>query len=142
LSGERPGATLVPEMHATSDGTVRVLTVDDQAIFRGALRDVIEATPGFEALGEAASGAEALRISAALDPDLVLMDVRMPGMDGIETARRLREIHARAIIVLISLDFAANVERRARDCGAVALLRKEDFCPGELQRVWNAHRPG
>ena len=128
-------------MSATSDRAVRVLTVDDQAIFRVAARDVIDATPGFETLGEAASGAEALEVSAALDPDLVLMDVRMPGMDGIETARRLRDAHPRAIVVLISLDCAPDVEQRANGCGAVELLHKQDFCPAVLQRVWDMHRP-
>ena len=69
---------------------VRVLTVDDQAVFRGIAREVIDATPGFESVGEAASGEEALAAVARLAPEMVLLDVRMPGLDGIEVARRLR----------------------------------------------------
>ena len=65
---------------------VRVLTVDDQAVFRGIAREVIDATPGFEAVGEAASGEEALAAVARLDPQLVLLDVRMPGLDGVDVA--------------------------------------------------------
>ena len=72
---------------------VRVLTVDDQAVFRGIAREVIDATPGFESVGEAASGEEALAAVDRLDPQLVLLDVRMPGLDGIEVARRLRATH-------------------------------------------------
>ena len=68
---------------------IGVLTVDDQPLFRSAAAAVVDATPGFEAVGEASSGEEALRLSSELRPDLVLLDVRMPGIDGIETARRL-----------------------------------------------------
>ena len=69
--------------------SIGVLTVDDQPLFRSAAAAVVDATPGFEAVGEASSGEEALQLSSELRPDLVLLDVRMPGMDGIETAQRL-----------------------------------------------------
>jgi DNA-binding NarL/FixJ family response regulator len=115
---------------------VRVLTVDDQAVFRSAAREVIEATPGFQALGEAASGAEALEMTEALRPDLILMDVRMPDMDGIETTRRLQKSGADSVVVLISFEDPDDVDSVARGCGAVATLRKQDFCPGALQRLW------
>ena len=88
--------------------TVGVVTVDDHATFRRSIRDVIDATPGFELLGEAASGEAALGVVAELSPALVILDVRMPGMDGFETARRLRSTHPAATVILVSSDDIAG----------------------------------
>ena len=102
---------------------------------------MIDLTPGFEALAEAASGSEALELAGELEPDLVLMDVRMPGMDGIETTRRLRDAHPGAVVVLISLEEPDEFEDWAHGCGAAALVPKQDFCPAMLRRLWDMHRP-
>jgi DNA-binding NarL/FixJ family response regulator len=103
--------------------TVRVLTVDDQQLFRGLARDVIAATPGFESVGEAASGEEALRAVDRLDPRLVLLDVRMPGMDGIEVSQRLRDSHPDTLVVLISIEEAIDVPSAAQLGAGVPLVR-------------------
>ena len=69
---------------------VRVLLVDDQAPFLRAMRSVVHETAGFEVVGEASSGEQSLLAAAELLPDLVLMDVNLPGIDGVEATRRLR----------------------------------------------------
>src|SRR5919107_4651662 len=121
--------------HTQTTSAVRVLTVDDQEVFRGVARDVIDATPGFEAVGEAASGEEAIEAVARLDPELVLLDVRMPGMDGIEVARRLSATHPKTVVVLISMEEGIDVPSAAQ-LSAVPLVRKQDFGPRLLRRLW------
>src|SRR4051812_29392553 len=120
---------------------VGVLVVDDQLVFRQVAREVIDATPGFVLLGEATSGAHALAAVEELHPDLVLIDVRMPGVDGIETAMRLSSAHPEAVVVLISIEEPPNVPTRIASCGAATLVRKQDFGPALLRRLWRAHRP-
>jgi DNA-binding NarL/FixJ family response regulator len=120
---------------------VGVLTVDDQSVFRKAATAVVDATPGFEAIGEAASGEEALRLSSLLRPALVLLDVRMPGMDGIETARKLAVAHPEAVVVLISIEDISDGAPLVERSGAATLLAKQSLCPRVLEQLWHAHRP-
>ena len=117
---------------------VNVLAVDDQDVFRIALAELIAATPGFEQAGEAASGAEAIARAAELEPDLVLLDVRMPGMDGIETARRLARTARPPLVVLISL---APPPEPLPDCGAALFVHKQELSTRRLRAIWAAHRP-
>jgi DNA-binding NarL/FixJ family response regulator len=111
---------------------ITVLAVDDRAVFLLATRELIAATPGFRQVGEAASGAEALELAADLHPDLVLLDVHMPGMDGVETARRLIESEPQTVVVLVSLD---ELPRHA----PCATLRKQELSTRALRQVWDVH---
>lgn len=124
--------------NARALGTVTVLTVDDQAVFRRAVGDLIAATPGFEECGQAASGAEALELAEALHPDLVLLDVRMDDMDGIETAKRLLESHCEAVVVLISLNEVPEAASAVAS-GVAAHVRKQELSTRTLREIWAAH---
>jgi two-component system invasion response regulator UvrY len=118
---------------------VGVLVVDDQRVFRDVAREVIEATANFELIGEAASGESGVSAAAELHPDLVLVDVRMPGMDGVQTAERMHAASPSSIVVLISVEEERDLPAGTDSCGAAALVRKQDFGPALLRRVWLAH---
>jgi DNA-binding NarL/FixJ family response regulator len=117
---------------------VRVLTVDDQELFRGVARDVIAATAGFRSIGEAANGEEALEAVDRLGPELVLVDVRMPGLSGIDVAQRIVVTHPDVVVVLISIEDRVDVPSAAQ-LTRVPLVRKQDFGPGLLRRIWSEH---
>jgi two-component system invasion response regulator UvrY len=118
---------------------VTVLIVDDQHVFREVAREVIDATPNFRMAGEAATGPLALAAVEELSPDLVVLDVRMPGMDGVETAARIHSVHPEAVVVLISVEVPPNLPARIGSCGAAALVRKQDFGPSLLRDIWQAY---
>jgi DNA-binding NarL/FixJ family response regulator len=115
------------------------MVVDDQPPFRRAARAVINATEGFEAVGDAESGPEALRYADQLQPDLVLIDVHMPEMDGLDTARRLTESHPGCVVVLVSLNALEVPASAVTNCGAVAFVRKQELRPATLRSLWLAH---
>ena len=118
---------------------IGVLLVDDHAKFREAARDLVEATPGFESLGEASSGEEALRMVEELDPALVLLDVGLPGMDGIETARSITSGHPHPTVFLVSIDDLADQPASIASCGAATFVRKRDLCSSALRGLWAEH---
>lgn len=118
---------------------VKVLTVDDQLVFREAARALIASTPGFVLAGEAASGTEALSAADHLRPDLILLDVRMPGLDGIETARILTTKRSDSVVVLVSGHEVDDVRALGEQCGAVALIPKERLRPALLRELWAIH---
>ena len=117
-------------------GEVRVLIVDDQELFRRAMGTVVEETDGFVVVGAAASGEESLARSAELAPDLVLMDVNLPGIDGIEASRRLTEPPGGPVVVLLST--YDEDEFDIDGCGAAAYVAKAAFGPDRLSEAWTA----
>jgi DNA-binding NarL/FixJ family response regulator len=121
---------------------VRVVTVDDQAVFRSAARAIVDHTPGFELVGESADGESALELVPRLDPDIVILDVRMPGIDGIDVAERLHREDPDRIILLASSVDSETLARLARGCGATAVLQKHWLTPRLLRGLWVVHRRG
>lgn len=118
------------------DRPIRVLLVDDHDSFRSAARLVIVAADGFALIGEAQSGEEAVAVAASTACDLVLMDVRLPGMDGFEATRRIRQIRRRPRVIVLSTYGASEYEAAARAAGAEAFITKAEFSPATLRRLW------
>ncbi|MFZ6029661.1 MAG: response regulator [Chloroflexota bacterium] len=105
--------------------SIRILLVDDQALFREGLRTLLSVQAGLEVVGEAANGEEALRLAGTLQPDVILMDVRMPVLDGVVATRRLRAAHpAMRVIVLTTFDDDEYVFEALR-AGAAGYLLKD-----------------
>ena len=110
--------------------------VDDQRPFRVAASAVLRRTPGFELVGEAASGEEALQQVADLDPDLVLMDITMPGMGGVEAARALTAGSAGPVVFFCSTYAVSDLPPAAADSGAAAYINKSELAADLLTRLW------
>lgn len=117
---------------------VTVVVVDDQAPFRMAARLVVKATPGFQVVGEAHSGEEALEQVERLGPHLVLMDINMDGMGGIAATRRIVDEHEGSRVILLSTYDEEDLPADARTCGAIAYIHKEQFGPDILESTWAA----
>lgn len=122
---------------------VRVLIVDDQEPFRQAARAVVDLTDGFEVAGEAENGEEAVDRARELGPDLVLMDVNLPGMNGLEATRRiLRASAGRIVVLMVSTYEADEYAPRAAEAGAAAYIPKSEFEPDRLSEAWAAAGKG
>ncbi len=119
-----------------SSGAVGVLIVDDQAPFRRAAKMVMAATPGFDVIGEAESGEEAVELFDTLEPGLVLMDINLPGINGIEATRRITDAHPEATVLLLSTYQAADLPSGADSCGAAGYVNKEEFGPAVVLDLW------
>jgi DNA-binding NarL/FixJ family response regulator len=115
---------------------VSVLIVDDQAPFLRAMSAVVAETDGFVVVAEACSGEEAVVTARALAPDLVLMDVNLPGIDGIEATRQIRALPAAPVVVLLSTYDEDEFDREG--CGAASYVPKGAFGPERLLREWRA----
>ena len=121
---------------------VRVLIVDDQLPFREASRMVVDLTDGFEVVGEAENGEQAVELAASLDPDLILMDVQMPGIDGLEATRRIMDSDDPPRVVVMSTHESGNFEGPALAAGAAGFLPKSAFGMDELEELWARVQPG
>jgi DNA-binding NarL/FixJ family response regulator len=114
------------------------LIVDDQAPFRDAARAVLARVAEFELVGEATSGEEAIELAESLRPGLVLMDINMGAVDGIEATRAILARFPETFVVLVSTYTAADLPPGARSCGAAAYVNKDELSPRMLRRLWEA----
>ena len=127
-------------MSGAADEEVRVLVVDDQSPFRDAAGAVLEAMSGFTVVGSAATGEEGLALARSLRPDLVVLDVNLPGLGGVEVAHRLAQEGSAEVVVLVSTYDESELGDELSRCGATGYLRKSDFGPDRLRELLAAGR--
>jgi two-component system invasion response regulator UvrY len=137
--------TIVRGKHAwhsgpVADESVRVWVVDDQAGFRRATAATLDAMDDFVMAGECETGESAVELIRDGDADIVLMDIHMPGMGGIEAARQIHAARPDLMVVLMSTYDLEDISAAAADCGAAAYLHKERLSPDLLSRIWQAAR--
>ena len=113
-----------------------VLIVDDQAPFRFAVKAVLRRLPCFQLAGEAKSGSEAITLVDEVHPALVLMDINMPEMNGIEATRRIVEAHPDVVVFLCSTHDVTDLPPGAPTSGARAYINKEHFGADALRQLW------
>jgi CheY-like chemotaxis protein len=130
------GKSPPPMSLLASLAAVRVLVVDDSLPFREATRELIQGTAGFEWIGDANCGEVGVEQAARLEPDLVLMDVRMPGIGGIEAAKRIGRHTAPSIVVLVT---GAEPPTDLPNGTAAEILPKHRLSPASLRRLWQDH---
>jgi DNA-binding NarL/FixJ family response regulator len=119
---------------------IRVLIVDDQAPFRNAAGVALSLLDGFELVGEAETGEDSVEMAQRLHPDLILMDVNLPGMDGVEATRRIKEQAESVVVLLLSTYSAEDYGPRVAESGASAFIPKSEFGPERLAQAWAAAR--
>lgn len=119
----------------TAPATVEVLIVDDQPPFRAVARTLVSLLKGWHVAGEVGSGEEAVRAVGENLPSVVLMDINLPGISGIEATRRIMAAFPSVRVVLLSTYQADDLPADALSCGAAAYVRKEDLTPKVLREV-------
>ena len=110
---------------STPDGKILLLVVDDHAMVRQGLCSVLDAYEDIHVIGEASNGKEAIELASRLRPDVILMDVTMPDIDGIEVTKRIKSDHPHVLIIGMSVHSAQQVESAMSNAGASAFIHKE-----------------
>ena len=118
---------------------IRVLVVDDHAVVREGIRSVLERQPGFEVVGEAADGASALKLAKSVNPDVVVLDVSMPGGSGLRTAAELRTEAPEARVLILSMYDNAEYVMEAVRAGASGYLLKDSAATELRNAVTKVH---
>jgi DNA-binding NarL/FixJ family response regulator len=122
-----------PALSETLPRAVGVLIVDDQEPFRAVASTLVSLLPGWHVVGAVESGEDAVRAAQRTKPDLILMDMNLPGISGIEATRQITTTQPHAQVVLVSTYAADDVPADAMSCGALAYVRKEDLTPRVLR---------
>jgi DNA-binding NarL/FixJ family response regulator len=125
-------------MSSMTADRVRVWVVDDQASFRRAAVEMLATTKGFVLAGECETGESAIELIPDDGAGIVLMDIHMPGLGGIEATRRIRATHPDVMVLLMSTYDLDDLPAGAADCGAAAYVHKENLSPDLLTRLWRA----
>lgn len=119
---------------------VKVLIVDDSKAFRRIAKAVVESVEPFAVVGEAESGELAITLTSRLDPDLILMDLNLPGIDGLETTKRILTGDRMRMVLLMSTDEESKVGRALGESGAAAFFNKADLSPELLAALWSGRK--
>jgi DNA-binding NarL/FixJ family response regulator len=137
-ASERTGD--LAERMTAGGNRVRVLVVDDSPQARAAIGDAVQLVREFELVASAASGEEALALMPLVEPELVLLDFRMTGLDGLETSRLIRTNGHRAELVLVSALGRQELPDYVESCGVAAVIDKREISPGRLNALWSSLR--
>lgn len=121
--------------------TIRVLIIDDHPLFRRGVRQLLELEDGYEVVGEAASGQEGIELARALDPDLILLDLNMKGIDGLETLRTMRDLGVDARIILLTVSNSADDLMSAIRAGCDGYILKDND-PADILRLLTSAMDG
>ena len=107
-----------------ADSTIRVLIVDDFEPWRGFVRSTLQQRPKVRVIGEASDGLEAVEKAQSLQPDLILLDIGLPGLNGIEAARQVREVAPQSKIIFVTQETSADIMKEAIGLGGMGYVVK------------------
>ncbi len=131
IVGRVSGCVLCLYMNFDHSNCIKILVVDDHSFMREAITDLLNGEDGFEVCAQAASGHEAVQLAEQLNPDVIVMDVSMPGMDGMEATTLIRQSQSDIKIFALSMHDNELMRNRMHAAGAAAYINKGAF-PGEL----------
>jgi DNA-binding NarL/FixJ family response regulator len=115
--------------------SIRVLIADDHRLFSDALEAILTAEPEMEVVGRARNGEEAVEQALALNPDVILMDIEMPVVDGVEATKRIRELRQSACVLMLTGSNSRTDVARAREAGAAAYVTKDRIAAQLIEAI-------